>query len=358
MNTTPITSCSRKLKRSNIAGWAGLGVTVLGFAVASLCPATASAYDRKIVLPADRAAESMTNQYRQQQSMRLARNDDRDSLIAAVLLGLPNDMDGHPFDGQAGVEERLAAKFGQDADAMLTLALACQLQKQPCTHPEYYDALVRLAPDNAVNWLLLPNDAAPSPAQLHTAATAPTLDSHNETLMRILWKALADQSAPTAVRGVDPHALAESLRADAMDAAPTIPHLAPVLRMCKTPSDASRDDCLALGRSLIADRSGTIVARMIGGTIVRRLEQGTPEAAAAKELRRDYVWMDEQLEDSDGSWQVQVERDTIDFGEWAAYQRAVERMGKSSTPPAGWVPSNPQLLLLSEERTDLPGQTH
>ena len=89
---------------------------------------------------------------------------------------------------------------------------------------------------------------------------------------------------------------------------------------------------------------------MIGGTMVRRLGKDTPEAASDKELRRDYVWMDEQLGDSDGSYLEQVQRDTIDLGEWAAYQRAVERMGKSSTPPAGWVPRNPQTLLLSEER--------
>ena len=324
-------------------------------AIAWLFPTAASAADdREIVSSADRAAQRLTDQYRQQQATRLARNDDRDSLIAAVLLGLPNDMDGDPFDGQAGVEELLAAKFGQDADAMSTLALTCQFQKRPCTHPEYYDALVRLAPDNAMNWLLLPNDAAPSPAQLHAAVTARTVDSHNETLMRILWNALADQPAPASVRGVDPHELAKWLRVHAMEAAPTIPHFAAVLRMCKPPTNANRDDCIGIGRRLIADQSGTVVARMIGGTIVRRLGKGTPEAAAAKELRRDYVWMDKQLQGNDRSGMEQLLRDTIDIGEWAAYQRAVERMGKSSTPPAGWVPKNPQTLLLSEERTDMP----
>lgn len=351
MDTNPVARCSHKPRRRNIAEWAGLGVTVLAFAVAWLFPAPASAFDyRKTVLPADRAAENLTDAYLRQQYRRLAQNDDRDSLIAAVLLGITHDMGPDPFDGRDDVEARLAATFGEDADAMFALALACQLQKRPCTHPEYYDALVRIAPENAVNWLLLPNDAAPSAAQLHAAAAAPTVDSELKTATRILRTALADQPAPTAVRGVDPRELAAALRREGVDAYP-MPHYAAVLRMCKPPSNADRDDCLALGRHLIADRSGGIVSRMIGGTIVRRLAIGTAEAAAAKEMRRDYVWMSEQLSDSDGSWREQVQRDAIDLGDWVAYQRAVERMGKSSTPPDGWVPADPQTLLLSEERT-------
>ncbi len=352
MNTTPIAPCSRKPQRRNPAVLAGLGAAALAVAVACLCASPAFAnYEKKIVSPADHAAVALDEQYRQQQWTRLARNDDRDSLIAAVLLGLPNDTGPSPFDGQADLEHRLAEKFGHDADAMFALALACQEQKAPCAHPEYYDGLVRIAPDNAVNWLLLPNDATPSAAQLHAAAAAPMADSHLQTITRILRKALADQPAPAAIQGIDPRELAASLRRDAVGAVPQ-PYYGPVLRMCKPPSDASRTDCIDLGRRLVADRSGTLLARMIGGTMLRRLEKGTAEAASAKELRRDYVWMDEQLDGSDGSWLEQVQRDTIDHGEWAAYQRAVERLGKSSMPPAGWVPRNPQTLLLSEERTD------
>ncbi|HEY2344374.1 MAG TPA: hypothetical protein VGH80_00675 [Xanthomonadaceae bacterium] len=352
MNTTPIARCSGKPRRRNLVSWAGLGVTAFAFAVAWLCPATAFAnYERKIVLPADHAAQSLDDQYRQQQWTRLAKHDDRDSLIAAVLLGLPDDTGDSPFEGQAEVEHRLAAKFGKDADAMFVLTLACQEQKQPCTHPEYHDALVRIAPGNAVNWLMLPNDATPSAAQLHAAASAPMADSYLSTVTRILRKELADQPAPVVIRDIDPRELAAALRRDAVGAVPQ-PYYGPVLRMCKPPSAASRSDCIELGRRLVADRSGTLLARMIGGTMLRRLEKGTPEEASAKELRRDYVWMDEQLDDSDGSFMEQVQRDTIDLGEWVAYQHAVERMGKSSTPPAGWVPRNPQTLLLSEERTD------
>ena len=151
MNTTPTAQCSRKPQRHNPA-LAGLAVTALAVAVAWLCPTTAFAnYDRTVVSPADHAAEKLGAQYRQQQWTRLAHNNDRDSLIAAVLLGMPNDSFADPLDGQADVEERLAAKFGRDADAIFTLVLACQAQKEPCTHPEYYDELVRIAPDNAVN---------------------------------------------------------------------------------------------------------------------------------------------------------------------------------------------------------------
>jgi hypothetical protein len=356
MNPALIAQCSRNQQHRNVTLLAGLAVTALAFAVASLCPTAAAAdFDRKIVLPADRAAQKLDEQYRQQQFTRLAHNNDRDSLIAAVLLGLPNDTFDYPLDGHADVEDRLAAKFGQDADAIFILALACQAQKQPCTHPEYNDELVRIGPDNAVNWFVLPNGAAPNAAQLHAAAAAPMADSHLETDTRILRTALADQPAPVVIPGIDPRELAASLRRNAIDEVPQ-PFYHPVFRLCRPPTNASRTDCIELGRHLIADRSGTVLSRMIGGTIVRRLEKGTPEAASDKELRRDQVWMGEQLDCSDGSYLEQVQRDTIDLGEWTAYQRAIERMGKSSTPPAGWVPRNPQTLLLSEERTDLPNQ--
>ncbi|MEO7936638.1 MAG: hypothetical protein ABIR27_10315, partial [Dokdonella sp.] len=61
-------------------------------------------------------------------------------------------------------------------------------------------------------------------------------------------------------------------------------------------------------------------------------------------------WLSEQLEATDGSWKEQVQSDLERMGEWAAVQRAVERLGKSSTPAEDWMPQNPQALLLSEER--------
>jgi len=121
--------------------------------------------------------------------------------------------------------------------------------------------------------------------------------------------------------------------------------------MCKAAVEPRRTDCIELGRRLLDDRSGSILSRMIGSAMLRRLVKGTPEDAAAKELRRDYVWFSEQMEASTASSKEQLQKDVADYGEWEACERMVERMGAGRAPPADWTPKNPQLLLLSEERT-------
>jgi hypothetical protein len=299
--------------------------------------------------PVAQAAAGLRADYREQQAQRLAQHDDRDSLIAAVLLGLPNEIDARHVAGQAEAEQRLAARFGTDPLAAFTLALACQVRDEPCAEPERYDALLRLAPDNALHWLMLPNGAAPSDAQLHAAASTTHAESHLGALIGIVRTALADQPAQ-AVDGVDPHELALLLRREAVEQIP-LPRFATTVTMCKSATAFRRADCIGVGRHLMADRGGTILTRMIGSAMLRRLLKGTPEEAAAKALRRDYVWFGEQLQASDMAYQEQLQIDTAVFGEWEAVQRSVERMVGSRTPPANWTPHDPQMLLLSEERT-------
>ena len=255
------------------------------------------------------------------------------------------------------MEQHLATVFGQDPLALFALALACQMQSEPCIHREYYAALVRIAPDNAVHWLLLPNGAAPSDVQLHSAASTSFADSHLGALIAITRAALADQAAPSSSANVDPHELALLLRLNAVDLVP-LPKFGAVLSMCKAPAAPLRTDCIELGRRLFADRSGVILTRMIGSAMLRRLVKGTPEDAAAKELRRDYVWLSEQLgpqmESDNIAYREQLQREVVDLGEWEAWQRSAERLGVTRTPPAAWVPKDPQMLLLSEERTPAP----
>jgi len=79
--------------------------------------------------------------------------------------------------------------------------------------------------------------------------------------------------------------------------------------MCKAPGAASRDDWVAVGRLLFHDRSASIIARMVGGTMLRRLVKGSPEDVAARKLRRDYVWGELQLTEKHASYQDQFQRD-------------------------------------------------
>ena len=72
---------------------------------------------------------------------------------------------------------------------------------------------------------------------------------------------------------------------------------------------------------------------------------------AAKESRRRYVWLGQQLAASTAAYQEQLQSEVMDMGEWEAWQRCVERLGALRTPPADWRPQDPNLLLLSEQRS-------
>jgi hypothetical protein len=135
-----------------------------------------------------------------------------------------------------------------------------------------------------------------------------------------------------------------------------LPKFGEVLKMCKGVAGQRRDDCVAVGRLLEADQSGSILSRMIGSAMLRRLFKGTPEEVAAKELRREYVWMGEQMESNPKPNLELLQDETVRFGEWEALARFTERMGATRLPPAGWIPKNPQTLLLSEERTPVPSK--
>ncbi|MEO8742953.1 MAG: hypothetical protein ABI365_07160, partial [Lysobacteraceae bacterium] len=166
-----------------------------------------------------------------QQWQRLSAKNDRDALIAAVLLGARRENDAGPIAGHEVAEKRLAAHFGQDSLALFALALACQQQSGTCVPADAHAALLRVAPDNAMHWLLLPNDAAPSAAQLHAAALAPMSDTRLREITAILHKTLGGQPAPAHVDGVDPHVLAMALLDDAVGQV-ELPQFHHVMRMC------------------------------------------------------------------------------------------------------------------------------
>jgi hypothetical protein len=341
-------------RRRNALSFAVLAALALGFAGSAPSFAQgAKPVSTHVATPIEQAAQELQATYREEQFRRLSRNKDRDSLIAAVLLVMPGDDNRAPIDGLADAERHLASDFGRDSIALFTMALACQMQDKPCVDAQHYDELVRIAPDNAVHWLLLPHGAAPSDAQLHAAATAKQSDTHLRDIFRIVRAALAYQPAPALRTGVDPHELALELRRDALNQV-MLPKFGEVLKMCKGVAGQRRDDCIAIGRLLEADRSGSILSRMVGSAMLRRLFKGTPEEVAAKELRGEYVWMGEQLESNPRpNWEL-LQNETVTFGEWEALKRFTKRTGATPLPPAGWIPKNPQTLLLSEERTPAP----
>lgn len=290
------------------------------------------------------AAQTAASGYRQAQRERLIAAGGRDNRIAAALLILPADANA-PIPAAAGDAARaLLREDANDELALYVAALSCHLQPD-CNDRGAVDRLTARAGGNALHWLLTPGAAAPADAALQKAAAAKTAEPHLGALVGVLDKALADAAAP-AVTGVDPAALAAQLRADAIAAIP-LPRFAPALAVCK--EAARRDVCLDLGRRLFADAQGSILSRMIGGVLLRRLAKGTAEEDAAKAFRRDYVWLGEHDLNRDGL-DATLRADLVRHGEWEAWQRAAERAGFTRTPPAGWAPRDPQQLLLSEER--------
>ncbi len=329
---------------------AALSVAVLAAAI-TVCP-TASADEPAAAAstPLERATQAQATQYRMQQWQRLSAKTDRDDLIAAVLLGSQQQNDASPIVGHEVAEKRLAAHFGQDPLALFALALACQQQSGTCVRADAHVALLRVAPDNAMHWLLLPNGAAPSDEQLHAAALTPMSDTRLREITAILHKALGGQPAPAHVDGVDARVLATALLDDAVGQV-ELPRFREVMRMCMAGvAEPRRSDCLALGRRFEDDRSGSILARMIGSSMVRRIVKGTPEEATAKEQRRDYVWMSDQVEKLPPDDKDRIQLETVAHGEWLAWQLASERVSGRRLPPADWAPKDPTLLLLSEER--------
>lgn len=90
--------------------------------------------------------------------------------------------------------------------------------------------------------------------------------------------------------------------------------------------------------------------------MLRRLLKGTGEDNEAIQMRREYVWLSEQLDASDGSYKAQLRSDLVNLGEWVAVQHAIERLGKSTEPAPGWVPKDPQALPLPEDRSASPAK--
>ena len=352
----------RNDRRSVVKTFIGLSSLIVGAACSAASNPPANAPQN--VTPSasiEQAADRLAVEYGQRQMRRLAKNSDRDSLIAAALIGSPNDAKAEPAKGHEKVMQRLVREYSTDSLALYTASLICHVQLQPCAHAEYQSQLLRLAPDNAVHFLLIPNAGRPSAEQLHLAALAGKADTHFSALLGIVRSALADQPAPQGQGQIfDGKELALILRRNEIAAIPW-PKFSPTVEICSAETAARLEDdpqlhadCSNLGLALFSDDGHNIVTRMFGGSIVRRFAKGTPAEAEAKEFRRQYVWMSELPDVETSADKEKLNEEEVLLGEWEAFQRHAERAGVARIPPVDWVPKNPQALLLPEERTPEP----
>ncbi len=302
---------------------------------------------------------------RERQVARLSAAVDRDSLIAAVLIGIPRS--GVTSPRHDDIVRRLVERYGDDEVALFTAALSCNTQPLPCAQHEYYDRLTKSFPGNAVNWALLPRGDDSSDAEIAAniagAAEATAFDDRLQMVIAILRDALRDQPVPAslslpmqAVVGSDE--AAPSLRRNAIDNT-ALPVYQAVVRACRVDSSAMRadsalnDHCLAFARNGFTAEHASVLSRMICSVIIRRLAKATPDEIAAKDFRRQYVWLSERMPIATLRTD-KLQDDIVRYGEWEAMLRAADFAKVPRMPPPNWVPADPQSLLLSEERSAKP----
>ena len=311
--------------------------------------------------------------YREQQVERLAEKGDRDSLIAAALIGIPRGVDGVSSAAHEAVLRRLFDGYSSDQDALYAVALACHAQPPPCVHPEYFARLTAQFPGNAVHWVLVPSGSKPTGLAIASnvlhAATATDFDDRLTMITGLIRTALRDQQVPDSILQpmqavVEEPDVSPSLRRNAVDGVP-LPKYGDIVRTCNPTSDAMRevpalrDACGAFGKKGMRSPGASILARMISTVIVRRLYKGTPLEAEAIEYRREYAWLTQSVPENLYTLKAstdtdQLQKDVVQFGEWEAWQRQAVRAGASRTPPPGWLPANTQFMLLPEDRTPQP----
>ncbi|HEY2344376.1 MAG TPA: serine/threonine-protein kinase [Xanthomonadaceae bacterium] len=306
--------------------------------------------------------DQLGDRFREEQVERLARRGDRDSLIAATLIGIPRD-DQDSSNAHEAVMQSLFDEHPHDQLALYAVALACNVQPHPCRHPEYYSRLTAEFPANAVNWVLVP--AGPEPGGLEIAdhllhaAHAQAFDDQLPALTTLVHDALRDQPVPESILQpmqavVGESDVAPSLRRDAVGAV-AVPSYGKWMYACKPGSPEMsavtglRDACGKVAINGMRSEKASVVARMVTGSMVRRLFKGTPLETEGRELRRQYCWLSVYMSDVPAQAE-EKQRDIELYGDWEAMERQAERAGVSRFPPPGWVPADPQTLLLSEER--------
>lgn len=281
------------------------------------------------------ASATSSDDFRDRQWQRLSQLSDRDNVTAAIWIALPADSSKSlPSDFDA-FEQRAAERFKSEPQVLFALASVCQQVDHHCADARYYDALVRTEPQNAINWLLLPDHASPNAEQLHAAATAQYADSNLRATLRVVRTALGSSGDNENVTHI-----AENV---------PLPTFIGFVRVCKSTATANVADCTAVAKKLVDERSGSLLARMIASATIQRMMKGTPADIAATQMRRDYVWLSDQS-DKVMPDAARMQEATIRYGEWEAWLRAADAAGVARTPPADWMPRDPQTLLISEER--------
>lgn len=304
-------------------------------------------------------------QYRTKLSAQLAQTGGRDNLIAATVLMLRRSVRDAQHPDLPPLIARLNDEFGEDPLALVTMALGCNESPPTCERFQLRQRLRVLAPDFHLAWTYGYTSAqALDPEALAGMAKITTAQDAFPDLVAIVLDKVVQHPMPAAVteplRAVmSDHEAAVFEQRDVVTAMP-VTNYGALMNACY-PRHAGFlrrhvDDCLTVARVLFQTERAPIVAKMTGGSMLRRLLPGSLEAEQALSLRRQMLWIKEQpdrIDDQEAiTASLEFDRETAQLGEWPALLRLAERRGiPSLQPPAGWQPQHPQDLLLPEERS-------
>jgi hypothetical protein len=337
-----------------------LGV-VLVCSMINVCTGAQPEARSEAAFPSEEIARKLAAGFQSSQADRLRRSGSRDGLIAAALISFsPGAATIRSID-DSDLIKRLATDYSTDMLAVYVAAVLCNTQKAPCLHPEYRQQLLKLDPSNAVHWLIVPSGDSLSSQDLQRASESTLADTHFSEMLGIVRRSLEPrlgEVTPVGWRGNKELEL--MLRRNEIARVPW-PNYAQTIALCNVQTalsemDASsRRNCSRLGKLLFEEHGRNIATKMVGGAMLRRFSKNTPEAAAAFSLRRQYVWISEQLPETKATEEKeQLNEEEISVGGWEAYQRSAERSGVTREPPSDWIPKRPEQLLLPEERGQAP----
>lgn len=240
-----------------------------------------------------------------------------------------------------------------------------------CHKPEAVDELVRVEPDNMYPWLLRAMSKVGSEAvvALREAAKRDRFDDHFRTVFSGYIEAIELGAVPV------PRLIADPARILAPNVPPQrviawfesvsfpLVEWQPLINLCNPskralPSPSEYADCQTIGERMAASK-GSALARHIGAIIVRRVARGTPLERQMIEMRRNYQFVmtmrdsltdAQQLNYPSDRFQADVARE----GEVEALVNEIAFYGLPTEAPAEWLPDDPNLLLLPEEREPHP----
>lgn len=300
----------------------------------------------------------------------VAARGDADSLLAATLLwpevedaqnSLTNNEKQREIWFQAATHVT-----PRDATVAWVGASDCPVGKSACDEKAALDFLLHVEPGNAAVQLLAMRemeDADAAEPHWQAAISAAVYNTHSREIGTLLHSAMQGAAQPR----LDPR-LAEALGSalgldrairpsDARNVyalaawmALAIPTLKPITDRCRTQDgttiDSSRKQECKRILALLAEDHSTLIAPLMGLSLMVRLDGDTPEGLVSRERLRQLHWIYENgrpIPSGDGQKSATPEdyaESVLLEGEVQAMRHVLESRGLPAAAPDGWLPSS------------------